>query len=313
MKREQAWRRLAWLPILSFLTAAAPGPETLDKAWDGARAMRDVAALLDMSPRSIGTPGHDKALRYIEDEISKEFPGSAQLQRWRFTAPDGRTLDLTNLIARLQPGVARRIVLGTHYDSIIRAYRDPKDPTAIMPGANNSSSGVALLLETVRAMKALPPPEVGVDVIFFDGEEGPLALGAGDPGWRALGSPYFAQHIADFYPAAKPVAGAIFDMVCYRDLELNPERESLMAAGPEVARFWRIGHEVAPAAFMADPTEYPINDDQTALTLVGIPSFLVIDFKYEPWFNTAEDTIDKCSARSLEAVGRTVLRWAYTM
>jgi len=37
----------------------------------------------------------------------------------------------------------------------------------------------------------------------------------------------------------------------------------------------------------------------------------VIDFEYEPYFNTSADTLDKCSAQSLEAVGRTLLRYLY--
>ena len=43
--------------------------------------------------------------------------------------------------------------------------------------------------------------------------------------------------------------------------------------------------------------------------LGSIPSFLVIDFDYEPWFNTTGDTLDKCDPQSLEAVGRTLTRY----
>ena len=59
------------------------------------------------------------------------------------------------------------------------------------------------------------------------------------------------------------------------------------------------------------PTRYPIGDDQDALAAAGIPSFLVIDFDYDPWFNTTKDTIDKCSSNSLEAVGRTLVTYLY--
>jgi Zn-dependent M28 family amino/carboxypeptidase len=56
-------------------------------------------------------------------------------------------------------------------------------------------------------------------------------------------------------------------------------------------------------------TTYPISDDHTSLMEAGIPSFLVIDFDYEPWFNTTGDTLDKCDPQSLEAVGRTLTRY----
>ena len=52
----------------------------------------------------------------------------------------------------------RRIIVATHYDSIVKAYRDAKIPDAPMPGANNSASGVALLLETARVLSLLPKP-----------------------------------------------------------------------------------------------------------------------------------------------------------
>jgi hypothetical protein len=58
-------------------------------------------------------------------------------------------------------------------------------------------------------------------------------------------------------------------------------------------------------------TPYPISDDHTALAEAGIPSFLVIDFEYEPWFNATADTQDKCATESLEAVGRTLLQYLY--
>jgi Zn-dependent M28 family amino/carboxypeptidase len=180
-----------------------------------------------------------------------------------------------------------------------------------MPGANNSASGVAVLLETARAMASLPPPPLGIDMIFFDGEEGPKSLGAGDPTWFALGSPYFAQHLPDFYPNRKPEKAVVFDMVCYRTLELKPELSSLAYTKTETAKFWNIGAAIAPSVFVGKPTSYPVSDDHTALAQAGIPSFLVIDFEYEPWFNTTEDTLDKCSAASLADVGRTLLRYLY--
>jgi len=258
----------------------------------------------------VGTKGHANTIDFIKTELAKTHP-HIEFQRWTFAATSGPPQELTNLIARYNLLNRRRVIIGTHYDSIVRAYRDPQNPNAPMPGANNSASGVAVLLETARALSSLPPPPVGVDLIFFDGEEGPKSLGAGDPNWMALGSPYFAQHIDKFYPDQRPEQAIIFDMVCYRALKLKPELSSLLSASADVERFWKTGVEVAPAVFLSTPTSSPISDDQTAMARVGIPSFLVIDFEYEPWFNTSSDTLDKCSAASLEAVGHTLLRYLY--
>jgi hypothetical protein len=100
-------------------------------------------------------------------------------------------------------------------------------------------------------------------------------------------------------------------MVCFKDLKLVPDSSSVSFAAPEVDRFWRIGQQVAPSIFASTSTGPLIGDDQVALARAGIPSFLVIDIDYEPWFNTTKDTIERCSATSLEAVGRTLLRYLY--
>jgi len=305
---------LASLLLLACVTMSAaqsptPAPAPVPAPWSGKAALGDIANLLSFGKRSIGTPGHEKTLRYIEQQMAK-LGIKTQRQHWVQQDARAGTLSLTNLVARFEPDNPRRIILGTHYDSIVRAYADKKNPNAIMPGANNSASGVALLLETARVLNArLPKPPVGVDFVFFDGEEGPVSLGAGDPHWQALGSPYFAQHLSDFYPGSKPLAAAIYDMVCYRDLRLPAEASSVAYARSEVEKFWSLGNGLAPKIFVPQVTPSPIFDDQNALADADIPSFLVIGFEYDPWFNTTQDTIDKCSAASLEAVGRTTVRY----
>lgn len=290
--------------------------------------MNDIAAQLSFGSRALDTGGHEKTIQYIESEMARTNAANVKGQQWidrgddgmwhawlgwAYQGKGGTQHDLVNVVARFFPDNPRRIIVGTHYDSIVRAYRDKDHPEAPMPGANNSASGVAVLLETARALAVLPPPPVGVDFVFFDGEEGPKSLGAGDPQWRALGSPYFAGHLGDFYPDRKPESAVLFDMVCYKNLELNIEPLSLVTAKTEVKKFWDIGRQTAPAIFATEPLPYAIDDDHDALIRAGIPSFLVIDFKYEPWFNTTGDTIDKCSAASLEAVGRTLLQYIYAM
>ena len=310
--------RLFRVPIVAaaltlvLLSRAAPASADVKlDLWDGQRAMVHIAAQLKFTPRSLDTAGHQQTVDYIKAELAKTNVDAVTTQRWVFRDASGKAYAMTNVIARFQAANPRRVILATHYDSIVRAYRDAKTPNAPMPGANNSASGVAVLLETARVLSASDKPPVGVDMIFFDGEEGPKSLGAGDPEWHALGSPYFAEHLKDYYPSAKPEKAVVFDMVCDRDLQLKPEPSSVASALTEVQKYWAAGIKIAPSAFIAKLTTYPISDDHSALAAVGIPSFLVIDFEYEPFFNTTEDTIDKCSAQSLEAVGRTTLQYLY--
>jgi glutaminyl-peptide cyclotransferase len=306
MIRAIALAGLLLLAGTTVCTAQAPDPSQ----WNGQRALADIARQLSFGRRSLDTQGHEKTLKYIEQELAK-LGIKSQRQSWAEQSARG-THNLTNLIARIDPENSRRIILGTHYDSLIRAYADKQNPNAVMPGANNSASGVALLLETARVLSAAHSrPPVGVDFVFFDGEEGPVSLGAGDPQWRALGSPYFAEHLGDFYPQAKPVAAAIFDMVCYHNIRLPAEASSVAYARGEVEKFWSIGNALAPKVFVPQVTPTPIFDDQNALADADIQSFLVVGFEYDPWFNTTQDTIDKCSAQTLETVGRTTVRYVY--
>lgn len=294
--------------LASPAAAQAPAPEVT--LWRGQRAMADIAKQLSFGVRALDTPGHQTTIDYIQTEM-RHLGASLSEQRWTSTI-GGQTHQLVNVVARFFPANPRRVILGTHYDSIVRAYRDKEHPDAPMPGANNSASGVALLLETARMLHAAKTaPPIGIDFVFFDGEEGPLSLGAGDPHWQPLGSPYFVQHLDVLYPTTKPEKAAIFDMVCGREQKLQPEQASLIYAGDEVKKFWTIGRTFAPAFFSNEPTGSPIFDDQIALNEAKIPSFLVIGFDYEPWFNTTQDTLDKCSEPAMNAVGRTLIRYIY--
>jgi glutaminyl-peptide cyclotransferase len=322
---KSRFRFAAAAPAL-FLLAGSPAPaaqvqsqvqsqvqtQVQTELWDGKRAMAHIADLLRFTPRSMEAAGHQQTIDYIKAALAKSSADAVQTQDFVTNDGSGKPLHMTNIIARFQVQNPRRVIVATHFDSIVKAYRDASTPDAPMPGANNSSSGVALLLETARVLSMLPKADVGVDMIFFDGEEGPKSLGAGDQTWRPLGSPYFVTRLKDYYPSRLPEKAVDFDMVCDRDLKLQPEPSSLQSARAEVTKFWNIGAAIAPGAFTGKSVPYEISDDHTALQGAGIPSFLVIDFDYEPYFNTTQDTIDKCSVDSLQTVGRTLLQYLYT-
>jgi len=49
-------------------------------------------------------------------------------------------------------------------------------------------------------------------------------------------------------------------------------------------------------------------DDHTPLNAIGIPTIDIIDFDYPSW-HTADDTMDKISAQSLQIVGSVALNY----
>ena len=53
---------------------------------------------------------------------------------------------------------------------------------------------------------------------------------------------------------------------------------------------------------------YPVEDDHTAFLKRGIPAVDIIDLTpFHSYHHTEADTLDKCSAQSLQLVGRVVL------
>jgi Zn-dependent M28 family amino/carboxypeptidase len=54
------------------------------------------------------------------------------------------------------------------------------------------------------------------------------------------------------------------------------------------------------------PESLAVEDDHAPFVRLGVPAALLIDFDFPSW-HTAEDTLDKVSAKSLEIVGKVIL------
>src|SRR5690606_29222332 len=102
--------------------------------------------------------------------------GATEVERLEHTGADphtGREFALTTLIGHVRPAAARRFVLGSHFDTRPWAESDPDPARREQPiiGANDGTSGVAVLLELTPLLRAQLPPDLGFTVILFDGEE----------------------------------------------------------------------------------------------------------------------------------------------
>lgn len=279
--------------------------KTTSTSVSGNAMMQLIRQQLHYGARHAGGKGHAQIRDFITAEARAITP-DVSVQSWQEFDRAGKAYTLGNVIARLQPDNPRRVIVGAHFDSKATANDDPLNKQAPVPGANDSASGVAVLLETARLL-AGQKLDVGIDFVFFDGEEGLPDSGTDSGNWVPLGSRYFAQNLGSFYPSAKPEGGMVMDMVCDRNLNIAQDSASLRFAPTQTKRFWEIGNRLAPGTFLP-PDGREITDDHTALNQAGIPSFVVIDFDYPP-FHTTADTIDKCSANSLSIVGRTLTEY----
>lgn len=299
---------------VEYMTSKVLTASTQKQSVAGQNMMDLIRQQLSYGPRYIGSSGHTDATNFIAAEAAAIAGNNGKVteQRWQEHDTGGKQVPLTNIMLSLNPDKSKRLIIGTHYDSKRTADMDKRNPTAPVPGADDSASGVAVLLQSAHELAAksssLP---VGIDYVFFDGEEGLPATESDTPGWKPFGAQHFANTINQIYPGVKPVGGIIIDMVCDRNLDIRLDKSSRVAAASQTARFWQIGNQVSPGSFLPAKNDN-IEDDHTPLNQAGIPSFVVIDFDF-PAHHTTADTIDKCSAHSLNTVLITLDKYVTTL
>lgn len=308
-------KRHAGLAIALAVLACERPPAAPDLAQDlavassgepfsGERARERLGHLLTL-PRTLGDPRRAAAI----DELAAllRAAGATTLERLEHTGDDpwtGTHFTMTTLIAGVRPQAPHQFVLASHFDTRPWAESDP-DPNRreqAIPGANDGSSGLAVLLELAPLLVAQLPREVGFSLIFFDGEE----LGRPGAGPYCAGSRALAQALAEGrYPIVRAARfGIVLDMVGDRDLEILQDPRSRAAAPELVDAIWSIGQAAGFPQFVARRGP-DLVDDHVPLTAAGVPSLLLIDYSYAPWHTHADD-LSQISAQSLGAVGETL-------
>lgn len=268
--------------------------------------------LVDFGPRNPGSSGHEEALRFLVEELSR-YADRVLEQRFTFPsvgAQNFEPLQLTNIIASFDLEKGNRILLCAHWDTRPWADQDPnpENHSKPIPGANDGASGVACLLEIARIIKE-QKPRYGVDIVLFDGEDMGRpntkheARSTEDFSGYLLGSTYFAKNLGGY----RPQYGILLDMIGDRNLEIFMEGNSIRFTPDRVRKVF----EKAKGIPQFHPeVRYTITDDHIPLNQAGIPTVLLIDFDY-PYWHTLEDTPDKCSAESLQAVGDLLINILY--
>lgn len=274
---------LGWYAY-SFLSQLRPDPAV----FDAQRAYADVQTQVAFGPRVPGSRGHAQVQEWMRTEL--EAAG------WQVEIQTSQALGhpIENIIAR-RSDEAPQIILGAHYDTRMYADRDADvgNQTKPVPGANDGASGVAVLLELARS---LPKNTVPVWLVFFDAEDN-----GNIKGWDwILGSREFVRN----NPVA-PRAVVIVDMIGDSDLNIQRERNSNSGIMNEI---WDVAKELGHDDRFLPGYKWSMTDDHTPFLEAGIPAVDIIDFDY-PYWHTMQDTPDKVSAESLQAVGETLHTW----
>ena len=308
--------------MLTYLLLALPAFGACDKlpgrgpktAFDANAAMAYTRAQLAFGPRVPGTPGHVKAGDWIV-AMMKQRADTVIEQRFTHRTLDGKTLPLRNVLARFKPAAAQRILYVTHWDTRPVADSDPVlgNRGTPIPGANDGAAGVGLFVALGDALKKAPP-NVGVDLLFVDGEDYGASF---DPPYAdvLIGSQYFAEHLptTDY----RPIYGVLWDMIADKDLNIYQEARSVTAAPEVVSRVWQKAADLGYSKYFIARGGDEVIDDHVPLLNKGLRVIDVIDLDYGPpgptgaaspsYHHTLQDTIDKISVRSLQIVGDVAL------
>ena len=263
----------------------------------GEQALEEVRKFLEVGPRDAGTPGAQRAATYLRDRL-RALGVEAEIQEFRDRSPSGELI-FRNVLGRIPGRSGKIVLLASHFDT--------KAGIPDFVGANDSGSSTGLLLELARAFAAGAPPALEIRFAFFDGEESQVEYGPND-GFH--GSRHLAQTMAADGSLTNVAAMILLDMVGDRDLTITIPRNStpsLVALAFDAARA-----EGARKHFQLYP--YNVGDDHVAFFERGVPAIDLIDFEFgsapgqNDYWHTAQDTLDKLSAESLDTVGRVAAR-----
>ena len=265
--------------------AAAPGglaPRATTNRFDGARAF----ALLREQVRVYGwRPAGSKALRRLAVRLRALLPNG------RFENVPGHK-GLRNVVGSL-PGRGKAIVVGAHYDVEAR-------PVGFV-GANDGAAGTAAVVELARKLARAPrsASDRAVRFVLFDGEEEPAGcevfLECALRGSKA----YVKRH------GEQTRSLVLLDYIAEKD-NLSFLHEG--GSDPTLYAKLRSAASAVGVGSLFTTTEgIEILDDHTPFMAAGIPAVDIIDFEYPP-ADTLQDTLDKVSERSLDAVGEAVYR-----
>ena len=283
--------RLLWLrsglACLALAAAALAAPA--QQHFNGAKALEYARQFVAIGPRWPTSQGHLKAEQFLRSQFQHD-----QLEEDTFTAdtPIG-PVAMRNFIVRFPGKKNGVIVLGTHYET-----NYPLKNINFV-GANDGGSTTGLLLAIADQLRGKTLDGYSVWLVFFDGEEAIQS-------WSRSDSTYGSRHLAVKWARdgtlGRIKAFMLADMIGDKDLDIQRESQSTDWL---VALVKQAAHKFGYDRYFFQ-TDEPVEDDHLPFVERGVASIDVIDLDYGPnnsYHHTAQDTMDKISARSLTIDG----------
>ncbi len=291
-------------------------------AFNADSAYEFVKRQVDFGPRIPNTQAHNKAAVFFVQKL-KLYGADVTVQAFQALNYSGQNLDLKNIIASFGPDKTKRILLAAHWDTRPFSDKDAKQPTATFPGANDGASGVAVLLEVARVLHTATPPDTGIDIIFFDGEDwgekegeqGTHHLPEGLKEWWCLGSQHWAK--SKHKPNYSAYYGILLDMVGAKNAQFRREGYSTEFAPSIVEKVWNQAQRLGYSRVFVKKDEGPVTDDHYFVnTIARIPMIDIIHYQpgigyFGDFHHNQKDNLALISKEMLGIVGTTILNVVY--
>ncbi|MBO3698930.1 M28 family peptidase [Roseivirga sp. E12] len=281
-----------------------------------------VQKQVDFGPRVPNTQAHREASKWFKEKF-ESYGASVIMQNFTEYIYDGTKAELTNVIASFNPEKKKRILLAAHWDTRPFADRDADDTYAAIDGANDGGSGVGVLLEVARLLSENQAPNVGVDIILFDGEdwgehfqEGSKPLPDGKDVWWCLGSQYWSKN--KHKSGYTAYYGILLDMVGAPNATFLYDSVSRENAGRTLDKVWGIAGQLGYGTMFKKQNGFEgiIDDHVYVNNIARIPMIDIIDYRentgsFTPAWHTADDNMENISKETLSAVTSVLMSVLY--
>ncbi len=294
--------------------------ETLpDVTFSADSAYNYVAQQCAFGPRVPGTDAHAQCLEYLTTKM-RSFGAEVSVQEGEGTAYDGSRVAVKNVICSFRADRVNRVLLCAHWDSRPWADHDADKANYDKPisGANDGASGVGVLMEIGRQLQA-KAPHIGVDIIFFDTEDGGLpdhkSVERYIDAW-CIGSTYWST--SELGKNAEHRYGVLLDMVGDKDAVFPMEQFSKQYAYDVLDKVWTIAEAKGHADRFSRTEGSYITDDHVPVNKnTKVPMIDILHYNssskkgFCKTWHTQQDVIENISKESLAAVGETLLTVIY--
>ena len=273
-----------------------------------------IAAQVAFGPRVPGSAAQAKCAEWMESKL-KPVCDTVYMQDVHVTGGDSKSLRCINLIGVINPAATKRILFLTHWDSRPWADQDKTDKDKPVMAADDGGSGVGVLLEVARELKAHGlPGSIGVDILFTDVED----YGRSEWGDNSycLGTQYWAHHphVAGY----KADFGILLDMVGAHGAQFPMEGFSTQFAGDIQQKVWQAANDAGYSSYFPYVASVDITDDHVPVNkITGIKTIDIINLTpdtenpFAPHWHTHADVMSIIDKNTLKAVGQTLLEVIY--